>query len=151
MEDSMNHHLDFESLLSESARTHGHLCSGQLLGVRMSILGLKQTGIEDPKGKDRKSVIVFVETDRCSTDAIQSAVLPGAIFLLAYIRKADFPIPVLGIPACGMYHKTTVFDLILPRILAGESIGRRELAEHGHGGLCLNCKECRYPVCTFGK
>lgn len=61
------------------------------------------------------------------------------------------PIPVLGIPACGMYHKTTVFDLILPRILAGEVIGRKELAELGHGGLCLNCNKCRYPVCPFGK
>ena len=60
-------------------------------------------------------------------------------------------IPILGIPACGMYHKITIFDLILPRVLAGEKIGRRELAELGHGGLCLNCKECGYPVCPFGK
>lgn len=80
-----------------------------------------------------------------------SAVLPGAMFLVAYIRPADQPIPILGIPACGMYHKTTIFDLILPRVLAGEKIGRHELAELGHGGLCLNCKECRYPVCPFGK
>jgi hypothetical protein len=60
-------------------------------------------------------------------------------------------IPVLGIPACGMYHAVTVLDLILPRVLAGEKIGRRELAELGYGGLCLHCKECRYPVCPFGK
>ena len=60
-------------------------------------------------------------------------------------------VPVLGIPACGMYHKITIFDLVLPRGLAGERIGRRELAELGHGGLCLNCRECRYPVCPFGK
>ncbi len=89
-----------------------------------------------------------------------SAVLPGAMFLMAYIEKlvnSAFNIqhrtliPVVGIPACGMYHKTTVFDLVLPRILAGEHIGREELAEMGHGGLCLNCKECRYPVCPFGK
>ncbi len=50
-----------------------------------------------------------------------------------------------------MYHRTTIFDLILPRVLAGELIGRMELAELGYGGLCLNCKECRYPVCPFGK
>ncbi len=102
-----------------------------------------------------------------------SAVLPGAMFLVAYLssqrhgdteirRHGDFehspchrvtasPIPILGIPACGMYHKITIFDLILPRILAGERIGRKELAELGHGGLCLNCKECRYPICPFGK
>jgi molybdenum cofactor synthesis domain-containing protein len=60
-------------------------------------------------------------------------------------------IPILGIPACGMYASITVFDLVLPRVLTGEKIGRRELAELGHGGLCLKCDECRYPVCPFGK
>ncbi|MDP2156729.1 MAG: FmdE family protein [Nitrospirota bacterium] len=63
---------DFENLLEESARIHGHLCPGQVLGVKMSILGLKVAGIDDPKGKDRKSIIVFVEMDRCATDAVQS-------------------------------------------------------------------------------
>lgn len=76
-----------------------------------------------------------------------SAVLPGAMFLIAYLSS----VPILGIPACGMYHKTTIFDLVLPRVLAGDLIGRRELAEMGHGGLCLNCRECRFPVCPFGK
>lgn len=96
-----------------------------------------------------------------------SAVLPGAMFLVAYLENglgfgvrcpvkdsdmlAAVSIPILGIPACGMYHKTTIFDLVLPRILAGEMVGRKELAELGHGGLCLNCKQCRYPVCPFGK
>ncbi|NOZ69139.1 MAG: molybdopterin-binding protein [Deferribacteres bacterium] len=82
-----------------------------------------------------------------------SPVLPGAMFLVAYcdIEPAAGPIPVVGIPACGMYAAVTVFDLILPRILAGERIGRRELAELGHGGLCLKCRKCRYPVCPFGK
>lgn len=82
-----------------------------------------------------------------------SAVLPGAMFLVAYLPAPDrqFPIPVLGIPACAMYHKITVLDLVLPRVLAGEIIGRKDLAELGHGGLCLNCKECRFPVCPFGK
>ncbi len=64
--------FDFESLLAESAKIHGHLCPGQVLGVRMSILGLKEAGIEDPRGKDRKNIIVFVEMDRCATDAVQS-------------------------------------------------------------------------------
>ena len=92
--------------------------------------------------------------------AYGSAVLPGAMLLVAYLgnehdaEEMEYPsamIPILGIPACGMYHKITVFDLVLPRVLAGEKIGRRELAELGHGGLCLNCKTCRYPVCPFGK
>ncbi|MBT9537894.1 MAG: formylmethanofuran dehydrogenase [Nitrospirae bacterium] len=64
--------MDFESLLNESVKIHGHLCPGQVLGVKMSILGLRATGIEEPKGKDRKNIIVFVEMDRCATDAVQS-------------------------------------------------------------------------------
>jgi len=63
---------DFESLLRESVRIHGHLCAGQVLGVRMSMLGLREIGVGDPKGKDRKSIMVFVEMDRCATDAVQS-------------------------------------------------------------------------------
>ncbi len=88
-----------------------------------------------------------------------SAVLPGAMFLIAYLTPPALlskggqggVIPVLGIPACGMYAKATIFDLVLPRVLAGERIGRRELAELGHGGLCVKCETCRYPVCPFGK
>ena len=63
---------NFELLLEESARVHGHLCAGQVLGVRMSMLGLREVGINDPKGVDRKQIIVFVEMDRCATDAVQS-------------------------------------------------------------------------------
>ncbi|MDH4163904.1 MAG: FmdE family protein [Nitrospirota bacterium] len=63
---------DFEQLLAESVRIHGHLCPGQVLGVRMSILGLREIGIREPKGRDRKNIIVFVEMDRCAADAIQS-------------------------------------------------------------------------------
>jgi len=63
---------DFEGLLEESVRIHGHLCAGQVLGVRMSMLGLREIGIQDAKGKDRKSLLVFVEMDRCATDAVQS-------------------------------------------------------------------------------
>lgn len=74
-------------------------------------------------------------------------VLPGAMFLVGRIGK----VPILGVPACGMFHKITVLDLVLPRILIGESIGREELAALGHGGLCRNCAHCQYPVCNFGK
>lgn len=64
--------MDFRTLLEKSARIHGHLCPGQVLGVKMSMLGLREIGITDPRGKDRKSIIVFVEMDRCATDAVQS-------------------------------------------------------------------------------
>jgi molybdenum cofactor synthesis domain-containing protein len=106
----------------------------------------------------------FAIKDLGATDiSYGSAVLPGAMFLVAYVEQNPekgsqdpaprtlHPVPILGIPACGMYHKTTIFDLILPRVLAGERIGRRELAALGHGGLCMNCDVCRYPVCPFGK
>ena len=62
----------FEELLEESTRIHGHICAGQVIGVRMAIIGLREIGITDPKGKQRKSLYVLVEIDRCATDAIQS-------------------------------------------------------------------------------
>lgn len=62
----------FEELLAVSTRIHGHICAGQVLGVRMSILGLNAIGIHDPKGAERKKLYVVVEIDRCATDAIQS-------------------------------------------------------------------------------
>ncbi|MGR0482520.1 MAG: molybdopterin-binding protein [Candidatus Electronema sp. V4] len=74
-------------------------------------------------------------------------VLPGAMFLCGRIGQAA----VLGLPACGMFHKITVFDLVLPRILAGERLCREDFAAMGHGGLCRNCAICHYPVCNFGK
>ncbi len=76
-----------------------------------------------------------------------SPVLPGAMFLVAYLDN----VAILGIPACGMFFRTTVLDLVLPRVLAGEKMGRRQMAELGHGGLCLGCKKCTYPICPFGK
>ncbi|MGV1098890.1 molybdopterin-binding protein [Thiovibrio sp. JS02] len=79
--------------------------------------------------------------------AYGTPVLPGAMFLVGSLGG----VPVLGLPACGMFHKITVFDLVLPRVLAGEKIGRQELAMMGHGGLCRQCKSCVYPICGFGK
>jgi molybdopterin biosynthesis enzyme len=76
-----------------------------------------------------------------------SAVLPGSMFLVGYLGE----VPLLGVPACGLYHRITVLDLVLPRILAGEKIGKAELAFLGHGGLCKDCHECAYPHCPFGK
>jgi molybdenum cofactor synthesis domain-containing protein len=76
-----------------------------------------------------------------------SPVLPGAMFLVGHIGD----VPVMGLPACGMFHKITIFDILLPRVLAGESVTRADIAAMGHGGLCSNCKVCTYPVCHFGK
>ena len=74
-------------------------------------------------------------------------VLPGAMFLLAYRGE----VPVMGLPGCVMYDKRTVFDLVLPRIMAGERLSREDLARYGEGGLCLNCPVCTFPNCGFGK
>lgn len=74
-------------------------------------------------------------------------VLPGAMFLYGRIGT----VPVLGLPACVLFHRVTILELLLPRVLAGEKITRRDLAELAHGGLCLTCEECRYPTCPFGK
>lgn len=75
-----------------------------------------------------------------------SPTFPGAMFMLAYIGK----VPIIGIPGCAMYNKATVFDLIVPRILAGETITRSDITRLGHGGLCSSCPECRHPNCGFG-
>lgn len=83
-----------------------------------------------------------------ATDIVYGTpVLPGAMFMVAYIGD----VPVLGVPACGMFHRVTVLDLILPRILAGERFKREQIAVMGHGGLCQNCKTCHHPICGFGK
>ncbi|HIY00562.1 MAG TPA: molybdopterin-binding protein [Candidatus Blautia faecipullorum] len=78
-------------------------------------------------------------------------VLPGAMLLLAYYNKDGRRIPVLGLPGCVMYAKRTVFDLILPRIMADDPVKPEEIASLGEGGLCLNCAACTFPNCGFGK
>jgi formylmethanofuran dehydrogenase subunit E len=62
--------LSLDDLIREAEIAHGHLCAGQVLGVRLAMLGLAKLGIEDPRGKDRKRLVTFVEIDRCATDAI---------------------------------------------------------------------------------
>lgn len=72
---------------------------------------------------------------------------PGAMFMLAY--KEDRPI--LGLPGCVMYYRASIFDLIVPRILAGEKITREDITSLGHGGFCASCEVCHFPLCSFGK
>jgi molybdenum cofactor synthesis domain-containing protein len=73
--------------------------------------------------------------------------LPGAMFMLAYLED----IPVLGLPGCVMYSKRTIFDLVVPRLLANERLVKDDILRLGHGGLCLGCDSCTYPNCGFGK
>jgi len=74
-------------------------------------------------------------------------VLPGAMLLTAYLDN----IPVMGLPGCVMFSRITAFDLLLPRIFAGERISRKDITRLGYGGQCLSCKVCTFPDCHFGK
>lgn len=79
-------------------------------------------------------------------------VLPGAMFMLAYkFSDAGKNIPIVGLPGCVMYSKRTIFDLILPRLMADDIVLKSEIDGWGEGGLCLNCKQCVFPNCGFGK
>jgi molybdenum cofactor synthesis domain-containing protein len=71
---------------------------------------------------------------------------PGAMFMLAFIGE----VPVLGLPGCVMYFRTSIFDLVVPRLVAGETVTREDILRLGHGGFCSGCPECRYPLCGFG-
>jgi formylmethanofuran dehydrogenase subunit E len=59
-----------EELLEQARIAHGHLCAGQILGVRMAMLGCRRLEIEEPRGRDRKRLVTYIEIDRCATDAI---------------------------------------------------------------------------------
>jgi molybdopterin biosynthesis enzyme len=74
-------------------------------------------------------------------------VFPGAMFMLAHIGE----VTLVGLPGCVMYHRASIFDLVVPRIVAGEKIIRDDIVALGHGGYCSGCADCRYPVCGFGK
>lgn len=78
-------------------------------------------------------------------------VLPGAMLMVSYFEKDGKTVPIIGLPGCVMYAKRTVFDLILPRIMADDPILPEEIAAYGEGGLCLNCEVCTFPNCGFGK
>lgn len=78
-------------------------------------------------------------------------VLPGAMMLLAYYEKDGKELPIVGLPGCVMYAKRTVFDLVLPRLMADDMVTSDDLAGLGLGGLCLSCDVCTFPNCGFGK
>lgn len=78
----------FDEYLRDAEQAHGHLCAGQVLGVRMAMLGLKRLGIEDPQGQDRKRLVTFVEIDRCATDAV--AVVTGCRLGKRALKFRDF-------------------------------------------------------------
>ena len=122
--------------------------------IKESVLRMKEAGVDMILCSGGMSV----DPDDKTPGAIKAAgakiiccgapVLPGAMFLLGYFENG---VPVMGLPGCVMYSKATVFDLLLPRIVSAAPVTRSDTALLGHGGLCLGCETCNYPVCPFGK
>lgn len=129
------------------------LCGDELEAISDAILEMLDAGMDMVLCTGGMSV----DPDDLTPGAIRATgaevvsygapVLPGAMFLMAYHKGR----PVMGLPGCVMYAEATIFDLVLPRVAAGKTIRREELARLGHGGLCLGCAPCRYPDCGFGK
>ena len=111
--------------------------------------------------RDRGSEVIFacgglsVDPDDVTVEGVAKSgakiisygapVMPGAMFLFALLGD----IPILGAPAAVIFNETTIIDVILPRVLAGVSVSREDIIDLGHGGLCLDCDACAYPVCPF--
>jgi molybdopterin biosynthesis enzyme len=115
--------------------------------------------ILEMQGKDSEVIFVCsglsVDPDDVSVEGVERSgariisygapVMPGAMFLYATLDD----IPILGAPAAVIFNDTTIIDIILPRVLAGDQISRQDIINMGHGGLCLDCGDCTYPICPF--
>lgn len=116
---------------------------GRLLAAGVDLIVTTAGLSVDPDDVTRQGL-----DDAGLTEAVHGLpVLPGAMALVGRVGGAD----VIGVPACALYHRTTSFDLLLPRVLAGLRPDRRALAELAEGSLCLACRSCTYPKCPFGK
>lgn len=130
------------------------IVNDDLENIKAAILELKEKGCEliittggmsvDPDDKTPGAI----KSSGANVISYGAPVLPGAMFCLAYFEDGT---PVLGLPGCVMYAKSTIFDLMLPRVAAGIPVTRRDITTLGHGGLCLGCAVCHYPACSFGK
>lgn len=154
--------------------TFGPVVIGKFNEFDTEILG--QTIVDDNKEEITAAVITYIENgadivvctggmsvdpDDCTPGAIKDTgaeiitygapVLPGAMLLVSYYDYNGKKIPIIGLPGCVMYAKRTIFDLILPRIMADERLNKSDIDKLGQGGLCLNCDVCTYPNCGFGK
>jgi len=118
-------------------------CIKQLVDEGMDIIGITGGMSVDPDDKTPSGI------RKAGGEVISygAPVLPGAMFMLSYIGD----VPVVGLPGCVMYSRTSIFDLIVPRLLAGEKVTKADINELAVGGLCLNCEVCTYPICGFGK
>ncbi len=105
---------DFKALLDEAVRLHGHLCGGQVIGVRMAIAGLRELGIKEPKGKEGRDLVIFVEIDRCPVDAIIAVTgrTPGrrSIKMMDYGKQAATFVDARTSRAVRVSVKTDCFE-----------------------------------------
>ena len=117
------------------------VCDDDPAGITAAILEAKAAGCE----------LIFttplaIRNTGAEIVTYGAPVLPGAMFLVSYLDG----VPVCGLPGCVMYAKRTIFDLLLPRLLADDPITAEDIARLGEGGLCLGCAECHWPNCGFG-
>ena len=154
--------------------TFGPVIKDKVAAFPSEVIG--QTYCEDNKDEIRDAVLAHIENgadlvictggmsvdpDDMTPGAIAATgahivtygapVLPGAMMLVSYYDHNGKTVPVLGLPGCVMYAKRTIFDLVLPRVMADDPITPEDIAALGEGGLCLNCKVCTFPNCGFGK
>lgn len=120
-----------------------HVCITELLEMGAELIMVSGGMAVDADDVTPKAI------ERTAEEVVSygSPVLPGAMFMVAYANE----VPILGIPACGMVSKTTVLDVVLPRIFAKEKVTKKEIVSLAHGGLCLGCDICGYPICPLGK
>ena len=135
-----------EHRLSDDVMEHTREKIEELLDLGMDMVICTGGMSVDPD--DRTPAAIRAAADRVVTYGVP--VLPGAMFLLAYYERKGRRVPIIGLPGCVMYSAVTIFDIVLPRLLTGEDIPRRDLDSLGVGGLCMNCKICHYPVCAYG-
>lgn len=148
-----------EKLLEFPSEVIGHTCVGDIKeDIRDEILRFIGKGADfvictggmsvDP---DDRTPGAIADTN-AQIVTYGAPVLPGAMMLLAYYQTTDGrTVPIAGLPGCVMYAKRTIFDILLPRIMADDTITARDIAALGAGGLCLKCPVCTFPNCGFGK
>jgi len=166
----------FGPVLKQKLEAYGAECMGQVIlpddreKITAAILDFAAKGAELVLCSGGMSVDPDDKTPGAIRDtgakiiSYGAPVLPGAMFLLSYLTLSEGAkdraeasdssgrvVPVLGLPGCIMYAKRTIFDLVLPRVLAGERLQAEDLAKYGEGGLCLSCEVCHFPNCQFGK
>ncbi len=134
--------------------THHILINDDRDKITQAILDLKAAGVDlivctggmsvDPDDKTPGAI----KASGARIVTYGAPVLPGAMFLLGYF---DDDTPICGLPGCVMYNKSTIFDLVLPRLAANVPMTKRDFAIMGNGGFCLSCPVCTFPNCGYGK